>query len=75
MRTESFRFLLLGGLVVLSACTTGSSYVNPASRLTYACYGAQNMISYSACDRPSDNKPSQGGAGVHGGMEPPGGNQ
>ena len=52
MRKEALRFVLLAGLLALCACGTGSNYVNPASRLTYACNGADNMISYSACDRP-----------------------
>jgi hypothetical protein len=52
MRRGSLRLLLLGGLVALSACNPGPNTVSPASRLTYVCNGADNMISYSACDRP-----------------------
>jgi hypothetical protein len=78
MRRESLRLLLLGGLVALSACNPGPNTVSPASRLTYVCNGADNMVSYSACDRPdrfSDRQQMHHDKTGPGGAEPPvGGN-
>jgi hypothetical protein len=74
MRRETLRFLLLGVAVALGACSAGPNQVNPTSRLTYACNGADTMVSYSACDRPdhfSDRQQTHHDNRGPGGAEPP----
>jgi hypothetical protein len=73
MRRESCHVFLLCGFIALGACSNGAYHENPASRLTYQCNGADNMISYSACDRPdhSDRNEMQHDKPGREGPEPP----